>query len=50
MKAGQKAAGRQAEFEERWDSFALKNYTEAKALAEKALTAEVMRRERTSRE
>jgi phosphoglycerate transport regulatory protein PgtC len=39
LKPGQKAAGRQAEFEEKWDSFALKNYTEAKALAEKALTA-----------
>ena len=30
---------RQAEFEEKWDSFAVKNYAEAKALAEKALTA-----------
>jgi ABC-type Fe3+ transport system substrate-binding protein len=39
IKAGQKAAGRQAEFEERWDFFAVKNYAEAKALAEKALTA-----------
>jgi phosphoglycerate transport regulatory protein PgtC len=39
LKPGQKAAGRQAEFEEKWDSFALKNYTEAKALAGKALTA-----------
>lgn len=39
LKAGQKAAGRQAEFESRWDAAALKNYTEARALAEKALTA-----------
>ena len=39
LKPGQKAAGRQAEFEEKWDSFAVKNYIEAKALAEKALTA-----------
>ena len=36
LKPGQKAAGRQAEFEEKWDSFAKKNYAEAKALAEKA--------------
>jgi len=39
MKAGQKAAGRQAEFEEKWDSFAVKNYAEAKALAERASAA-----------
>ena len=39
LKAGQKAAGRQAEFEGRWDAFASKNYAEAKTLAEKALTA-----------
>ncbi|HKG00391.1 MAG TPA: extracellular solute-binding protein [Xanthobacteraceae bacterium] len=39
VKPGQKVAGRQAEFEEKWDSFALKSYAEAKALAEKALTA-----------
>ena len=39
VKEGQKAAGRQAEFENRWDGAALKNYSEAKALAEKALTA-----------
>lgn len=39
LKAGQKAAGRQAEFEEKWDSFAVKNYAEAKALAEKAASA-----------
>jgi ABC-type Fe3+ transport system substrate-binding protein len=37
LKKGQKVAGRQAEFEEKWDAFVLKNYTEAKALAEKAL-------------
>jgi ABC-type Fe3+ transport system substrate-binding protein len=39
LKPGQKTAGRQAEFEEKWDAFAVKNYTEAKGLAEKALTA-----------
>jgi phosphoglycerate transport regulatory protein PgtC len=39
LKKGQKAAGRQAEFENRWDNAAVKNYGEAKALAEKALTA-----------
>ena len=39
VKAGQKAAGRQAEFESRWDAAVVKNYAEAKALAEKALTA-----------
>lgn len=39
IKPGQKAAGRQAEFEEKWDSFAVKSYAEAKATAEKALTA-----------
>ncbi len=39
VKKGQKVAGRQAEFEEKWDSFASKNYVEAKALAEKAATA-----------
>ena len=39
VKPGQKVAGRQAEFEEKWDSFASKNYVEAKALAEKALAA-----------
>jgi phosphoglycerate transport regulatory protein PgtC len=38
LKEGQKAAGRQAEFESRWDAAALKNYTEARQLAEKALT------------
>jgi len=36
VKPGQKVAGRQAEFEEKWDSFAVKNYAEAKAFAEKA--------------
>ena len=39
LKAGQKAAGRQAEFESRWDAAVVKNYAEAKTLAEKALTA-----------
>ena len=39
VKKGEKVAGRQAEFEERWDSFASKNYAEAKALAEKAASA-----------
>ena len=38
-KAGKPVAARQAEFEEKWDGFALKNYTEAKALADKALAA-----------
>ena len=39
VKPGQKTAGRQAEFEEKWDSFAVKNYAEAKALADKAAAA-----------
>jgi iron(III) transport system substrate-binding protein len=39
LKQGEKPAGRQAEFESRWDEFATKHYSEAKALAEKALTA-----------
>jgi ABC-type Fe3+ transport system substrate-binding protein len=39
VKAGQKPAGRQAEFESRWDNAVVKNYAEAKALAEKAATA-----------
>jgi len=39
IKAGQKAAGRQAEFEAAWDAAAVKNYAEAKALAERALAA-----------
>jgi ABC-type Fe3+ transport system substrate-binding protein len=39
LKPGQKVAGRQAEFEEKWDAFAVKNYAEARVLAEKALTA-----------
>ena len=38
LKKGEKPAGRQAEFESKWDDFAKKNYAEAKALAEKALT------------
>ncbi len=43
LKKGQKAAGRQAEFEEKWDTLAVKNYAEAKTLAEKALSGEVSR-------
>jgi phosphoglycerate transport regulatory protein PgtC len=39
VKPGQKAAGRQAEFESRWDAAVVKNYAEAKALANKALSA-----------
>jgi ABC-type Fe3+ transport system substrate-binding protein len=39
LKKGEKVAGRQAEFESRWDSAASKNYADARALAEKALTA-----------
>ena len=39
LKPGQKPAGRQAEFESRWDAFVVKNYAEAKALADKAVTA-----------
>lgn len=39
LKPGEKVAGRQAEFEGRWDAFANKNYAEARALAAKALTA-----------
>lgn len=39
VKQGAKPAGRQAEFEEKWDSFAVKNYAEATALAEKAAGA-----------
>ena len=39
LKPGQKPAGRQAEFEAKWDEFASKNYAEAKAMAEKALSA-----------
>jgi ABC-type Fe3+ transport system substrate-binding protein len=37
VKPGQSVAGRQAQFESRWDVIALKNYTDAKALAERAL-------------
>jgi hypothetical protein len=39
VKAGQKPAGRQAEFESRWDNAVVKSYAEAKALAEKAAAA-----------
>jgi ABC-type Fe3+ transport system substrate-binding protein len=39
LEPGQQAAGRQAEFEEKWDSYALKSYAEAKALAEQAASA-----------
>ena len=39
IKKGEKAAGRQAEFEEKWDTLAVKNYGEAKTLAEKAMSA-----------
>ena len=39
VKPGAKVAGRQAEFEQKWDAFASKNYAEAKALAEKAASA-----------
>jgi ABC-type glycerol-3-phosphate transport system substrate-binding protein len=39
VKPGQKVAGRQAEFEEKWDAFALNNYAQAKAVAEKASAA-----------
>jgi iron(III) transport system substrate-binding protein len=39
VKAGQKAAGRQAEFEAKWDAAVVKSYADAKALAERALTA-----------
>jgi ABC-type Fe3+ transport system substrate-binding protein len=39
LKKGEKVAGRQAEFESRWDGFASKNYAEARTLAERALTA-----------
>lgn len=38
-KPGKPVAGRQAEFEQKWDEAAQKNYAEAKALAEKALAA-----------
>lgn len=39
LKKGEKAAGRQAEFEEKWDSFAAAHYADARAMAEKALAA-----------
>ena len=35
-KPNQPVAARQAEFEEQWDAFARRNYTEAKSLAEQA--------------
>jgi ABC-type Fe3+ transport system substrate-binding protein len=38
-KPGRPVAGRQAEFEQKWDAFASKNYAEAKAMAERAPTA-----------
>jgi ABC-type Fe3+ transport system substrate-binding protein len=38
LKKGEKAAGRQAEFESQWDDFAIKHYAEAKSLAEQAAT------------
>ena len=39
VKPGQKPAGRQAEFEAKWDAATVKSYADAKALAERALTA-----------
>src|SRR5262245_4796129 len=39
VKPGQKAAGRQAEFEAKWDAAVVKSYADAKSLAERALTA-----------
>ena len=39
VKKGDKPAGRQAEFEAKWDAAAVKNYADAKAMAEKALAA-----------
>jgi ABC-type Fe3+ transport system substrate-binding protein len=39
VKPGQKPAGRQAEFEAKWDAAVVKSYADAKALAERALTA-----------
>jgi phosphoglycerate transport regulatory protein PgtC len=39
VKPGQKAAGRQAEFEARWDAAVVKGYADAKSFAERALTA-----------
>lgn len=38
-KPGAKPAGRQAEFESRWDAAATKAYSEARSLADRALTA-----------
>ena len=37
-KATDKVTGRQAEVEAKWDSFVVENYSQAKALAEKALS------------
>jgi ABC-type Fe3+ transport system substrate-binding protein len=39
VKPGQKPAGRQAEFEAKWDAAVVKSYADAKSLAERALTA-----------
>jgi ABC-type glycerol-3-phosphate transport system substrate-binding protein len=39
VKKDKPVAARQAEFEQKWDAFATKNYADAKAMAEKALTA-----------
>jgi ABC-type Fe3+ transport system substrate-binding protein len=39
VKKDKPVAGRQAEFEQKWDAFATKNYADAQAMAEKALTA-----------
>ena len=39
VKPGAKPAGRQAEFESKWDAAAVSRYADAKALAEKAVTA-----------
>lgn len=39
VKKDKPVAARQAEFEQKWDAFATKNYADAQAMAEKALTA-----------
>jgi hypothetical protein len=39
VKKDKPVAARQAEFEQKWDAFASKNYADAQAMAEKALTA-----------
>ena len=41
VKTGAKPAGRQAEFESRWDAAAVRNYAEAKALAGEGADSEV---------